>query len=368
MGDVIVTDTNIPPASNDQILVVLPYNATPTPNSRLKPDTYYSFKNSWRKLFTPIYELLKAYVPITRTLTINGTEYDLSANRSWTVAAGSPAGADTQVQFNDGGAFGADSTLTFNKTTKELTVQDAILTSGTASQIVQLNGSKKLVTSNTLPNGTIATTQTAGDNSMKVATTAYVDGFMPMDSDIKAYQAMGSVIKAQKVGLSLNHINSGGALADQQVLWNAVYLNKPETLTGAIWYQVTQGSYTANNYNGVGLCSYSGGTLTLVASSTNDGNIWKATANTYSTKAFSSTYAAAAGLYFVVFLYCRSAQVTAPTVGIRGAVANAAVWSLDFTNSIKPYLFMNGQTALPATQAASGTGGAGSSDIWVGVY
>ena len=33
-----------------------------------------------------------------------------------------PAGSDTQIQFNDGGAFGGDAGLTYNKTTDELTV------------------------------------------------------------------------------------------------------------------------------------------------------------------------------------------------------------------------------------------------------
>jgi len=35
--------------------------------------------------------------------------------------AGTPAGSDTQVQFNDSGAFGGDSGLVFNKTTNKLT-------------------------------------------------------------------------------------------------------------------------------------------------------------------------------------------------------------------------------------------------------
>ena len=45
---------------------------------------------------------------------------------SWAAAGsgggGTPGGADTQVQFNDGGAFGGDAGLTFNKTTNALTV------------------------------------------------------------------------------------------------------------------------------------------------------------------------------------------------------------------------------------------------------
>lgn len=36
--------------------------------------------------------------------------------------SGSPAGSDTQVQFNDAGSFGADADLTYNKTTNALTV------------------------------------------------------------------------------------------------------------------------------------------------------------------------------------------------------------------------------------------------------
>ena len=38
--------------------------------------------------------------------------------------AGTPGGADTQVQFNDGGAFGGDTTFTFNKTTDTLFVKN----------------------------------------------------------------------------------------------------------------------------------------------------------------------------------------------------------------------------------------------------
>lgn len=57
----------------------------------------------------------------------NGTSgYVLQTNgsgvTSWVASAGgSPGGSDTQVQFNDGGAFGGDSGLTFNKTTNALT-------------------------------------------------------------------------------------------------------------------------------------------------------------------------------------------------------------------------------------------------------
>lgn len=39
---------------------------------------------------------------------------------------GTPGGSDTQVQFNDNGAFGGDSGFVFNKTTKKITTGGAI--------------------------------------------------------------------------------------------------------------------------------------------------------------------------------------------------------------------------------------------------
>jgi len=47
----------------------------------------------------------------------------------WAGSDVTPGGSDTQVQFNDGGSFGGTSDLTFNKTTKVLTI------GGTGSQL-----------------------------------------------------------------------------------------------------------------------------------------------------------------------------------------------------------------------------------------
>ena len=165
-----------------------------------------------------------------------------------------------------------------------------------------------------------------------------------------AYQALGSSIKSVSLScLSLTNLTTSGALTNQQIRFFAVYLAKAQTITGVKWMQLTAGNYTANNYNGLGLYSYSGGTLTLVASSTNDGNIWKVSStNTFQSKAFSSTYAAAAGVYYVGALYCSSAQTTAP--GIYAAVTGNATY--DFTSVISSTL--NAQTSLPSTQLSSG--------------
>jgi len=39
----------------------------------------------------------------------------------WKIAGAAAAGTDTQIQFNDGGNFGSDVDLTYNKTTNKLT-------------------------------------------------------------------------------------------------------------------------------------------------------------------------------------------------------------------------------------------------------
>ena len=78
------------------------------------------------------------YNPANDLFTIRGIDYtfpanngdasqvlttDGSGNLSWETAGGggTPAGSDTQIQYNNAGAFGADSGLTFNQTTNTFT-------------------------------------------------------------------------------------------------------------------------------------------------------------------------------------------------------------------------------------------------------
>ena len=63
--------------------------------------------------------------------------------------SGSPGGSDTQVQFNDGGAFGGDAGLVYNKTTNVLTVGDVIDSGLTASTILSSDGSKQITSLST---------------------------------------------------------------------------------------------------------------------------------------------------------------------------------------------------------------------------
>jgi YD repeat-containing protein len=65
------------------------------------------------------------YVPQARTLTINGTSYDLSANRSWTIATTTPGGSNTQFQYNSSGTLAGASALIYNSTTNRVGINQA---------------------------------------------------------------------------------------------------------------------------------------------------------------------------------------------------------------------------------------------------
>ena len=145
-----------------------------------------------------------------------------------------------------------------------------------------------------------------------------------------------------------------------------LYLDNDTTIHGVKWKQGTTGSYTANNYNGVILCRISNDSLYVVASSTNDGNIWKGSANTVQSKAFSSSYNAAEGAYFVILVYNSSAQTTAPTIGSGFDWATGADAAGDLANSFKwaGYLSL---TAVP-TSIKANTITAFDQNFWIAIY
>ncbi|MBX4191857.1 MAG: hypothetical protein KW804_03595, partial [Candidatus Doudnabacteria bacterium] len=116
-----------------------------------------------------------------------------------------------------------------------------------------------------------------------------------VDNDLLAYEALGSPVLAETVQQKLAFSNTSTSLVDGQIKFTAVYLPKAATLTGIKVYVRVLGSYTGDNNNRIGLYSYSGGVLTLVASSANNSSLWTSAANAIQTIPFSGTYAASAG-------------------------------------------------------------------------
>lgn len=176
------------------------------------------------------------------------------------------------------------------------------------------------------------------------------------NNNLNILSALGSTIKATTFGFDYGQwatLNTAGAMLSGRLQLVPFYLTQATTLTGVKIVCPTAGNYTGNNYNGVGLYTYSGGTLTLVASTTNDANFWKPTANTLTAKPFSATYSASVGLHYLGLLYSSSAQTTAPSLPVVN-IFTSPYGTLDFTNSAKIYGSINSQTSLPASQLMSG--------------
>jgi hypothetical protein len=149
-------------------------------------------------------------------------------------------------------------------------------------------------------------------------------------------------------------VTTTSTMVDNIARYFAIWIPVATTLTGVRWWQATSGNYTADQENSISLYTYSGGTLTEVATTGNVAALWSGTANTLGQQAFTSTYAASAGLHFIAFLYNNSAQVTAPTVGSSGTMTNAGLISIGLSNSAKLVGTISGQNTLPSSQALSG--------------
>jgi hypothetical protein len=187
------------------------------------------------------------------------------------------------------------------------------------------------------------------------------------DTTILGYQGLGSAIKGFPLGINLTAAGTTTPMADTRLWLIPVYLPVSQTITGVKWYQATTGVYTADAYNGVGLYSVSGGVATLVASSTNDGNIWKG-AVAWQSKAFSSLYAGAPkGTYYIGALY-NATGVPAPNPGAVGvAITTAAIQTFDFTSG-RMYCYSQPQSALPASITLSTTTSLGSAGLYFFLY
>jgi len=181
------------------------------------------------------------------------------------------------------------------------------------------------------------------------------------------HRALGSQMVAQKPIFNALEVNTTAiTMVDNRIFLLPIVVKRDTVITGVKFTNQTQGVYTADNNNKVGLYSYSGGTLTLVASSTNDGNLWKGAANTLQSKAFTTPYLATAGVYFVAMLYNQSAVTTAPALFGTNSFGTAVARTLDHTNSAKLLGFSAGND-LPATQAMSGVTSA-SDWAWYMIY
>jgi hypothetical protein len=173
------------------------------------------------------------------------------------------------------------------------------------------------------------------------------------DNLLRGIQALGSTIKAIPMGCDAIGSQST-ALIDGLAFWQPIYIDEATTITGVKWVNATAGDYVADNNNRIGLYSVSGTTYTLVASCANDGNLWKGTANTLNTKAFSAPYAAAKGVYYLCFLYNTSAETAAPAIFAGADVGAYASILLFSDHQLSGY---SSQTDIPNSEVTGDIAG-----------
>lgn len=134
-------------------------------------------------------------------------DYDTVQSQIAATAITDPAGNDTEVQFNDGGVHGSDSTFVFDKSTNLLTIGDG----GTNNNALYVDGG---TTSTASPSGTaVAFIQSeASENALEIAAgTGDFDSsggtvgfqFVP-SSGLSVMKAYGSIAGFEGYGTSLS--------------------------------------------------------------------------------------------------------------------------------------------------------------------
>jgi hypothetical protein len=193
----------------DRDRCAIPFAYQPIPNTEQNPGSGTTVNTT--------------YVPSTRTLTINGVEYDLSQNRTWTISTGS--GTVTSVSALTLGTSGTDLTST--------------VASGTTTPVITLN----VPTASASNRGALSSTDWTTFNNKGSGTITSVTGTTPIVSS-------GGTTPAISIPAATTSIN-GYLTSTDWTTFNAktteAYVDAAFVSKNAQYYfiQQTQGHLTA---------------------------------------------------------------------------------------------------------------------------
>lgn len=171
---------------------------------------------------------------------------------------------------------------------------------------------------------------------------------------IDAFNSFGASIIAIPLLCDIDASTSLG-LTDGQCFLTGIYIDRDTIVTGVRFAMATIGDYTADNNNRIGLYKVSGGNATLVASTANNGDLWKGAQYSWIQHAFSSPYNAEKGAYYIGFIYNNSAQTTAPAV-YAGEITNLSNMG-SFFNEVRIKGTISNITDLPNSFQTNGISG-----------
>lgn len=221
---------------------------------------------------------------------IANNSWFLNANGSWGLVLFQPVGSDTQLQYNDGGAWGSSAGLTFNKTTTTLTIANTLstgnLTAVTASfaNTLTVTGNSTFnsnVTMNAILN-LLAPTAGIEIGSLTSNGTPYIDFHSSgsgNDYDVRIITSGGTsgingngsiTIAANSLttnaAINLNGVLSGNVISANVFSGNTITLNNAVNVPLGNVATVISTSITSNT---VGANSITANTGTIVTFSTN---------------------------------------------------------------------------------------------------
>lgn len=315
-------------------------------------------------IFTdPSLEFVSGKLRVTRNIIqvhATGSTVSVGNDMTWLVVNPASPIAALEIQFPPAPIDGQTFKVSFG----------GLITVGPVVTSLTLNG-----LSNTFVAPSLPTNATAGESLTFIYRSANSKWYYGeiggtvvevYNDPVRKARDLGSPIKAEN--FSHEFINATGTnLSTTQIFLGAVDVPVSGTYTGVGYYIATQGVFTASDENRIGLYSYSAGTFTLVASSTNDagGNLWKATATVFSQVAFTTPVTLTKGTYFIGLLYNSSAQTTAPAISGAAVAGNGNYMNPGGTVGL--YAVKSALTTLPSTITAGSTGTT-TSRAWLSLY
>ena len=236
-----------------------------------------------------------------------------------------------------------------NEFTKQLTIQGQTL-SGT-----NISDTKDFIADSLQIQGNIVQVKDSIYQKSNSYTTRYdFKNEAIKENLIKAYKGFGSTLKLFPLCPPI--FNQTLNLTDGRVNYTLCYTADSLLLTGFKFSLTVAGDYTADNYNGIGIYSFSNGVITKISETADDGALWKTTANTIGTKNLPTPIILVPGYYYISTLYNSSAQITAPqfpTNNIGVLINTGQGWTNNSSIAFGSYL--NTQTTFTTPITMQGT-------------
>lgn len=136
---------------------------------------------------------------------------------------------------------------------------------------------------------------------------------------VRFLNTMGIPAVIAPIALELGGGVLTSAMGDGNIYYNLCLVKKTTTVTSFLFIMSTAFNGTGDKYNGIALMRQSNDTLYRITQTTNNIDIWKATAGVPTTVTLSAPVTIQPGTYVIACIYNNSAQTTAPSMQGVGA-------------------------------------------------